>query len=176
VPFSYNIVLNSLPLFAEFGGSMGYSLFLLFLALIGFIWRKKYFDKVGFIGDRFAEANFGYRSFKLGYRKFGMIKGYGIYHRYCSNLFGFVRKRKKVAKKNLRRMKSGQKTWVVSINNMKLILVSVYCATFIGPFIESLFGLHKDRKISWLLHPIFCFTSIAIYVYYFLKFKLEEVL
>jgi len=137
----------------------------------GFVWRKKYFDKVGFIGDRFAEANFGHRSFKLGYRKFGMIKGIGIYHKYCTSLSDFVRKRKKVANKNLRRMSSGHRTWVVSKDKIHLVLVALYCITFVGPFIESLVGVIKEGKKSWVLHPVFCFIAIIIYAYYFSLYK-----
>ncbi len=140
----------------------------------GFIWRKEVIDRFWDRGEKFEESNFAAKVVKSGRHYFGRVPGEGIYHYYVQSLAGFLRKRAKIAGKFLERKKEGNETWVETSSPFRFLGAVLFCASFVGPLLEGLRNSFRDRDASWLLHPVCCFLTVAVYTFYFLKHKFKR--
>lgn len=138
----------------------------------GFLWNKKIIEKIGLYKPKFEESNFTYYILQEGYRKFARVPGYGIYHYHIDSLQDFINKRLKIGNKFLNRKEEKKKTWLEGVSRVKFAFAVIYCASFIGPFIEALINYVKTNDEIWFLHPIMSFLSVATYFWVFVKRKL----
>lgn len=140
----------------------------------GFIWKRKVIEAVGFNKKMFEEANFSFRTYEKGFRKFARVKNTGIYHDYARSLKEYIKKRSKIANKNMKRVVNDEDIWILSRGQLRMILSFAYCASFIGPLIEAIVNLYRSKRLVWLWHPIFCLATVVVYSYNYLRFKVYE--
>lgn len=139
----------------------------------GFLWRRSVIEVVGEVNGKFEESDFSARALKKGFTKFARVPGVGIYHDHVRTIRDFLGKRLKIGNKFLNRRQEGKSTWISAGHRQKFLLGVLYCTTLVGPLIESLKEYRRTRKTAWLLHPLMCFLTVAIYSFVFLQRKLN---
>lgn len=143
------------------------------LGVNGFLWKKETLLK-GQHTPKFEEANFIGYLLKNNDRSFATIKNVGIYHHYVESFSDFVRKRRKIGIKFLKRKEYTDESWVDYLGKPKFILGVLYCGSFVGPLLESICKLIISKELAWLFHPVACFFTVYIYIYMYLKIKLKK--
>jgi glycosyltransferase involved in cell wall biosynthesis len=135
----------------------------------GFLWRKSIINKIGFFKPKFEESNFSFFATEAGYRKFARVPGYGIYHYHVGSIFDFIKKRLKIGNKFLDRKIERKRTWIDAVPKTRFLFSVIYCATFIGPTIESLKNIAITKRGEWILHPFMSFLSVCCYGVVYVK-------
>jgi glycosyltransferase involved in cell wall biosynthesis len=139
----------------------------------GFLWNKKLVDEFWNKGDLFEEANFGTYLCSKGHCSYAIPDDTYVYHYHISSLRDFIKKRKKIGNKFLQR-KGNRETWLDNVSKLKLMVLSLYLVSIIGPLAEALYKSIKDRDTSWFVHPITSFLTIWIYTSVYLNKRKEQ--
>lgn len=140
----------------------------------GFLWRRTIIEKVGKVNDKFEESDFSARALRQGFVKFARVPGVGIYHYHVRTIIDFLKKRRKIGNKFLNRRQEGKKTWITADHQRKVFFGVFYCGTLIGPIVEAIREYRRTKLSAWLLHPLMCFLTMAVYGYVFLRRKANE--
>lgn len=141
----------------------------------GFLWRKNIISSINKNTSKFEESIFPSLTIKNGFTKFAAVPGVGIYHYYSDSFKDFIKKREKIGNKFMVRKKE-KFYWMNSIDNIKLYFAIIYCATIIGPLLESIYQFIKTRDISWFLHPIMSLITVLIYGKVYIENKMKRVM
>lgn len=139
----------------------------------GFFYRKKLIQNEITKTDKFEEVNYVSKLISDGHTDYALLKSVGIYHDYCHSVSNYLKKRKKIAKKFLKRKEIKQATWVDKVGIYKFMLSVLYNASIVGPSIEALANVYKTKNLAWLYHPLISCLTVCVYVYYFLLSKLK---
>lgn len=130
----------------------------------GFLWNKTLVSKYWKDTSIFEEANFVNYLRTKGYSTYAIPNNAYIYHYYANSLTDFVKKRKKIVSKVLWRYdRNIGSIWMRDTSNIKFVLSIIYLATFVGPFIESVYMIFKDRNFAWVVHPIAGVLTVSVY-------------
>lgn len=130
----------------------------------GFLWNKKMIFEIRGWDEKFEEANYSTYINSKNNSTYAITEAASIRHYYCENLTDFIKKREKIANKIFERLRDNKYTWIQKTNIIKLIMISIYLFTFIGPSIESIIKIIKYKTIDYIWHPIISFLTILIYV------------
>lgn len=96
------------------------------------------------------------RGYKIAYEK-----NAGIYHHTLDSFRHFIKKFHKRIHERITNPDYGYKTRIKYMSReMKIrqYLWFLYSLTIIGPFIDMINGIWKDKNIWWIYHPIACFS------------------
>ena len=58
-------------------------------------------------------------------------------------------------------------TWVDKRGMAHLLGAALYLSTFLGPSIEALIGVIRDKRAAWLWHPFISLLTVITYSYQF---------
>jgi len=130
----------------------------------GFLWNKKMVFEIGGWDEKFEEANYSTYIHSKNNSTYAISMGMSTRHYYCESIRDYINKREKIANKVFERLRDNKYTWVQKINIIKLIMISIYLFTFIGPLIESIVKIIKYKTTDYIWHPIISFLTILVYV------------
>ena len=95
----------------------------------------------------------------------------GIIHTFCeSSIPKFIKKQRRRLVDYYQYQKFRQYNWTAKKNPQ--IKFVIYTITFIPALIDTIKGYLNQPDIVWLLHPIFCYLTLYVYVSISLKNKL----
>lgn len=137
----------------------------------GFLWRKKLIKLIDMYKPKFEEVNYASLMINNGFFSYAKVKNVGIYHRYCSSILSYIRKRLKIGRKFMQRKQHHQETWVDQSSNASFILAVLYNLSIILPLIEAIGEYRKTGNMAWFWHPFISFITVVVYAYSFLEQK-----
>lgn len=137
----------------------------------GFFYRKSVVKKEITSSKKFEEVNYVAYLLSQGHTTYARITDGGIYHIYCTSLWKYFFKRRKIALKFLARKNQSQDTWVDKVGPAKFGVSVLYNASIVGPSIEAIHKYLQTENIAWFFHPVVSFMTVVIYAYYYLKKK-----
>lgn len=105
---------------------------------------------------------------KLGYSTYAVVRE-SIIHDTATDLVSFINKRAKYMKLHYQKRANDRRYKVFDPQRredlLRIFLFILFSSTFIQPTYVALKGYLKIRDIAWFVHPIFCFSIMAIYSY-----------
>lgn len=139
----------------------------------GFFYRRSLIKKEITKTKKFEEVNYVAQLISEGHQTYGVIKKSGIYHHYCTSVWDYVAKRRKIARKFLQRKAINQTTWLDKVGLPKFLLAVIYNFSIVGPLTEAIFQILKTKNTAWFFHPIISFITVVSYTYFFLLSKIK---
>ncbi len=95
-------------------------------------------------------------------KKIAYVHSVSLYHHTIHSLDHFMRKQRWATRNALEKKKYGIILRVERLSEqqkLKIKLWPVYSLTLVAPLLISLYGVMRDKKSIWLLHPVLCFLS-----------------
>ncbi|MFH1888551.1 MAG: glycosyltransferase [Candidatus Omnitrophota bacterium] len=135
----------------------------------GFLARKDILLKAKVAPDEFFHIDVNYDLVSQGYDEYAIIKD-TIIHLSADNFFSFLKKRMEFMRRyhqrdyGLRRYRLYEPK-----DKYKLIVFILFSLTFVKPLYDSVRGFIKIPDIAWFLHPIMCFSIVAVYGWAIIK-------
>ena len=126
---------------------------------IGFLVRKKTLEKINWYPYLF-HMDSCLDLVTLGFNKFLMMKT-AIDHRHCGDSVHFLKKLKRNAELFLEFNDRRSYKW--QSKKRKIMLISLFMATGVVPFIDALKGYLNKPDPAWFLHPYYSFVVVWMY-------------
>jgi hypothetical protein len=95
-------------------------------------------------------------------KKIAYVHSVSLIHHTIHSLDHFIRKQRWATRNALENKKYGIVLRVNQLSDgqkLRIKLWPIYALTIVAPFLVSIYGLIRDRKLIWLMHPILCFLS-----------------
>lgn len=140
----------------------------------GFLFRREAYEFEE-SSKYFFDIDEVYNMVLKGHRKFAKVK-IGIVHIYAENLRVFIKKQKRrildyiyYNRKNMRVY-----PWINYKSKLKILKFIIFSIIPIVPLVDAIRGYWKFKDKAWFFHPLACFLTLAIYVFYFIKGKFKD--
>ena len=116
----------------------------------GFLFPRHFLDRLA--DDPFHEATFFPELIRGGARLLLKDPATRVHHDYVRGWRDFFRKKQRVAMHYLLRQEEVDGQWSHDLGPLRRWTAMLYCASFIGPGLESIVLALRDRRWEWLLH------------------------
>lgn len=86
-----------------------------------------------------------------------------LYHHTTRDIWHFIRKTRWATLNAISNKKYGisqRRSSLSSFQKFKIVIWPLYGASFVLPFIYSVYKLIREREILWLFHPVICLISV----------------